>query len=170
VGVLPAPILLLCSACSSTRELCSGDPQAPSEGLALLRQLAGAWVPLDEHGQPASEPSHVFRVTAGGSAVEETVFPGTEQEMVTLYFVQDGRLQLTHYCMAGNQPHMLAERGLAGELAFACDGSGVATEAEGHMHSARMHLTPEGRLVSRWQFVEKGQETELAAFELVRKP
>ena len=57
----------------------------------------------------AEQVTNVFRVTAGGSAVEETVFPGTEQEMVTLYFVRDGRLQLTHYCMAGNQPHMLAQ-------------------------------------------------------------
>lgn len=162
------PFLLL--ACSSTRELRSEDASAASEGLAFLRTLAGTWAPLED-GQPAAQPSHVFRVTAGGSAVEETVFPGTEHEMVTLYFVQKGRLQLTHYCMKGNQPHMLAEprAGVEG-LAFACDGTGVASEAEGHMHSARLHLSPEGRLVSRWQFVENGQETELAAFELVRRP
>ena len=167
--LLPIPALLLC-ACSTTRDVRSEDLEASKASLELLKKLAGTWVVVDEHGNATDEVSNVFRVTAGGSAVEETVFPGTEHEMVTLYFVQDGRLQLTHYCMKGNQPHMLAEAtGNEKELEFRCDGTGVSSENEGHMHHARIRLADDGRLSTRWQFVEQGKETHLAEFELARR-
>jgi hypothetical protein len=155
-------------ACSSTRDVRFRDEAVPSS-LEFLKKLSGTWVAVDEQGKPSEQVSNVFRVTAGGSAVEETVFPGTEHEMVTLYFVRDGRLQLTHYCMKGNQPHMFAQPNRDERaLEFACDGTGVASEDEGHMHHALLRLTGDGRLESRWQFREQGQETHLAEFELVR--
>jgi hypothetical protein len=90
--------------------------------------------------------------------------------MVTLYFVQDGALQLTHYCMKGNQPHMFFQpSGSANELEFTCDGTGVASENEGHMHHAVLRLSGDGRLETRWQFVEAGKETRVAEFDLVKK-
>jgi hypothetical protein len=167
--ILPISALLFC-ACASTRDVRSDGADPSTASLALLKKLEGTWVAVDEHGKPTDQVSNVFHVTAGGSAVQEVVFPGTEHEMITLYYVQDGRLQLTHYCMKGNQPHMLAqptqdER----ELEFRCDGTGVASEDEGHMHHARFRLADDGRLSSRWQFVEQGKETHLADFMLVRK-
>jgi len=167
--ISPLPALLLC-ACASTRDVRSEDADPSTTSLELLKKLDGTWVVVDEHGSPTDQVSNVFRVTAGGSAVEETVFPGTEHEMITLYYVQDGRLQLTHYCMKGNQPHMLAEPTQDGkELEFRCDGTGVVSEDEGHMHHARIRLADDGRLSTRWQFVEAGKETHLAEFELARK-
>src|SRR5262245_42690206 len=167
---LPIAALFLC-ACASTREVRSDGANPSTASLGLLKKLEGTWVVVDEHGNPTDQVSNVFRVTAGGSAVEETVFPGTEHEMVTLYYVQDGRLQLTHYCMKGNQPHMLAQARQPGnELGCCCDGPGVATEEEGHMHHARIRLADDGRLSTRWQFVEGGKETHLAEFALARKP
>ena len=50
-----------------------------------------------------------YAVTAAGSAVVETVFPGTEHEMVTVYHADGSDLVLTHYCMEGNQPRMRAK-------------------------------------------------------------
>lgn len=52
-----------------------------------------------------------YTVTAGGSAVEEKIFPGTPYEMVSIYYDDDnGKLAMTHYCMMRNRPHFsLAE-------------------------------------------------------------
>src|SRR5690606_1922102 len=49
-----------------------------------------------------------YRITGGGSAVEEVLFPGTEHEMVSLYHRDGPFLLMTHYCAAGNQPRMRA--------------------------------------------------------------
>ena len=40
------------------------------------------------------------------SAVIETIFPGTPNEMVSMYYDDDkGHLAMTHYCMMRNRPH-----------------------------------------------------------------
>lgn len=154
------------AACLATREI----EQAPADGsFELLKSLAGSWSPLDESGRPTGEITNVFRITAGGTAVEETVFPGREHEMVTVYFQRDGVVQLTHYCTAGNQPHMRALPGAsAREIAFRCDGTGVGSEDDAHMHDAHLRLLEDGRLASRWQMIEDGAETHLAEFTLKR--
>jgi hypothetical protein len=53
-----------------------------------FKALNGVWEMQgghDEHGMPNG--SVTYKVTAGGSAVLETVFAGSEHEMVTLYYV-----------------------------------------------------------------------------------
>jgi hypothetical protein len=47
-----------------------------------------------------------YKITAGGSAVVETIFPGTPNEMVSVYYDDDqGKLAMTHYCVMRNRPH-----------------------------------------------------------------
>ncbi len=72
-----------------------------------FKALAGEWVAAED-GEMAKKGDLVARyaVTAGGSAVVETIFPGQAQEMVTVYHADGPDLVLTHYCMEGNQPRM----------------------------------------------------------------
>ena len=72
-----------------------------------LKALAGQWTMIGGDGSVAV----TYRVTAGGSAVIETLFPGAAYEMVTVYTIDDGALVLTHYCAEGNQPRMKAVTG-----------------------------------------------------------
>src|SRR5437868_15374337 len=81
----------------------AGTPQ-----LDALKGLAGEWTGKAKHGDMEHEATVTYKVTAGGSAVVETVFPGTEHEMVTVYHQDGDDLVLTHYCMLGNQPRMRA--------------------------------------------------------------
>ena len=46
-------------------------------GLERLKKLAGEWLATDAQGRPTSQLVSVFKVTAGGSAVQETIFPGS---------------------------------------------------------------------------------------------
>src|SRR5689334_15625073 len=86
-------------------------PPAPpaNAGLERMKRLAGTWVAADEGGRPTDRVVSVIKVTAGGSAVHETLFPGQPQEMVSVYTAEGPDLVMTHYCVLGNQPRMKAD-------------------------------------------------------------
>ena len=77
--------------------------------LERLKALAGTWVAADKDGKPTDQVVSVIKVTAAGSAVQETLFPGQPHEMVSIYHLDKGDLVMTHYCALGNQPRMKAE-------------------------------------------------------------
>jgi hypothetical protein len=77
------------------------------EALAKLKSLAGTWKGDAWNGeQKIPGVTFVYRVSGGGSVVEETQFANTPHEMVTMYVVDGGTLHVTHYCGADNQPSM----------------------------------------------------------------
>src|SRR5689334_14947179 len=78
-------------------------------GLERLKKLAGTWVGADKDGKPTDKVVSVVRVTAAGSTVHETLFPGQPMEMVSVYHLDKGELVMTHYCALGNQPRMKAD-------------------------------------------------------------
>jgi hypothetical protein len=87
-----------------------GTAPAPSHpGLERLKKLAGTWVAADESGKPTDQVVSIIKVTAAGSAVQETLFPGQPQEMVSIYHRDGADLLMTHYCALGNQPRMKAD-------------------------------------------------------------
>src|SRR5271163_364530 len=81
---------------------------ANAEMLEKFKQLAGEWVGKGLHEGKEMDVHASYKVTAGGSAVVETIFPGTPHEMITVIHADGDALALTHYCMLGNQPHMKA--------------------------------------------------------------
>ena len=98
-----------------------GDEKAvkASDGAATnlerMKKLAGTWVEADKDGKPTDKVVSVIKVTAGGSAVQETLFPGQAMEMVSIYHLDKGDLVMTHYCMLGNQPRHEGRRQVAGQ-------------------------------------------------------
>ena len=78
--------------------LTSRTPAAEKIGLDALDGFVGTWVAADENGKPTEQVMSVVRPTAGGSVLMETLFPGSEQEMITMYYTREGHLMLTHYC------------------------------------------------------------------------
>ena len=128
--------------------------------------MAGDWTTVGGDGTVAV----TYRVTAGGSAVVETLFPGAPQEMVTVYTVDKGELVLTHYCAAGNQPHMKAVKGGAADvIAFKFDGGGnIKSSKDGHMHEATITFKDANHVSSTWVYYEDGKAGENKAFVLVR--
>jgi len=81
-----------------------------------------------------------YRLASGGSVVEETLFPGTPHEMISMYHVVDGELVLTHYCAMANQPRMRLDRKASApeRLVFAFDGGTNFDPAKDtHGHSGR---------------------------------
>src|SRR5579864_6808394 len=107
-------------------------------GLDKMKKLVGTWVSADKDGKPSDEVVSVIKLTAGGSAIHETLFPGQPHEMVSIYTVDGPDLVMTHYCMLGNQPRMKASTKSPGnKLNFEfAGGSNLDPKKDRHMHSA----------------------------------
>src|SRR5205085_339923 len=84
-------------------------PIASHPGLERMKKLAGTWVATDKDGKPTDQVVSVVKVTAAGSAVHETLFPGQPHEMISVYHRDGSDLIMTHYCALGNQPRMKAD-------------------------------------------------------------
>lgn len=145
-------------------------PAAPSR-LDVMKKLAGDWVQVGPDGKTSDQVVATYRVTAAGSAVEETLFAGSPHEMVTVYHMDGDDLVLTHYCVTGNQPHMKAEKQADPKrLVFHCTGgTNMKSENDEHMHQATLVFKDDDHLHSEWQDVKDGKNAFTATFDLARK-
>src|SRR6516165_12136525 len=84
-------------------------PPPTNAGLEKMKKLVGTWVVAGKDGKPTDQVVSVVKLTAGGSAVAETLFPGQQMEMMSVYHMDGPDLVMTHYCMLGNQPKMKAD-------------------------------------------------------------
>ena len=146
-----------------------------------IKTLAGDWegfVTIDPP-QPQLEtnkPLHItMRVTSRGNAlVHEMQEAGTPLDPakydhpLTMLYVDNDRLNLVHYCDAGNRPHMVARKSADGktvEFDFA-DLSG-GTEY-GHMHHAVFTAIDANHHTEDWTYMMPGDKPLHAHFDLKR--
>ncbi len=146
--------------------------QAPeSPALARIKSLVGTWVSVGDDGQPTDEVVSVYRETAGGSAIHETLFPGQPHEMITLYYQEGEDLMLTHYCMLGNQPRMKAAASSSDQqivFEFA-GGANIKPDVDAHMHQGVVHFIDENTIESAWTEWADGKPGEVVKLTLKRK-
>jgi hypothetical protein len=171
-GVTLLGALLVASGVSLPHaEAPAGGTLGAKAALEQLKELAGTWEATIPSPEGVATRS-VFAVTAGGTAVMETQFPGTDQEMVTLYFIDGQTLRATHYCSAGNQPHMkLDTRASApGDLRFAFDGgTNFNPRRDMHIHSVRYVFGADGSLSEEWEYRNEGKTSGTHKVTLTRK-
>ncbi len=138
--------------------------------LDVIKKLAGDWYEADANGKSTGHLQSSFRVTAAGSAVLETIMPKNEHEMVTLYHMDNGRLMLTHYCAAGNQPRMRAsETSTASKVVFDfADATNLPSPKAFHMHDAIFEFPDENHLNATWTHWNEGKDAGKVTFKLVR--
>lgn len=153
---------------------CNAEEKAASPALQqfeALKKLAGDWVEVDADGKPTKTVVSSFRVTAGGNALCETLKPGSDQEMVTMYYLDGSDLLMTHYCTLGNQPRMRAEAGKDSKtIAFKFVGStNLKTPADHHMHDVTLKLVSPDRIESEWTSFMDGKPCHDVKFTLARQ-
>ncbi len=165
--------MLLVSLVALTNPARAGETSsaASSPQFETIKQLAGDWVELGKDGKPTDKVVSSFRVTAQGTAVQETIFPGTDHEMVTMYYYNGSDLVLTHYCILGNQPKMRAEAGKNGnQLLFRfVSADSLKSETENHMHQATFTFAGKDRFQTEWVSFQEGKACHKVNFDLVRK-
>ena len=147
----------------------AAKPAVPNK-LDAIKKLAGDWVQVGEDGKPTDKVVSTYRLTAGGSAVEETMFAGTHHEMITIYHMDGDDLVLTHYCVTGNQPRMKAEKQAGNTLVFKCaGGTNMKSENDEHMHRATIIFKDDDHIQAAWEEFKDGKNVMTASFNLARK-
>ena len=123
-------------------------PKASSPAFEALKKLVGTWTAPGPEGKTIQTQ---FRLTAGGSVLIETLFPGQPEEMVTMYHMDGKDLILTHYCMLGNQPRLKAiSTNDPKKLMFKSVGGTNMKLDDMHMGQAIMTLTDDDHFEADW--------------------
>lgn len=134
-----------------------------------LKTLAGDW---SGHVQKPDGPAAtvVYRVASNGSVVMETLFPGTDHEMISMYHLDGNDLVMTHYCAMANQPRMrLAATSSADELSFEfVGGANLDPHKSVHIHGGRIAFKGADRLEAEWTVYGDGKPAGANKFFLTR--
>lgn len=164
-------LLLLAAAISAKAPANSSEMQA-NAAFARLKSLAGSWESVSAKGEHSKIQ---IQVVSGGSAVMETftsdALPAHSGAMITVYYVDNGELVLTHYCIAHNQPHLRATHydETTGELDFDfVNGGNISTGNEGHMHSMKMHFIDDRHYSNDWVFMKDKSPKFSEEFEFTK--
>ena len=143
-------------------------PGTAAPHLDEIKKLVGDWYQVGDDGKPSMQLVSSYRITAAGSAVIETLFPGEDHEMISMYFMDGGNLRLTHYCSLGNAPSFRAERSKQG-LVWRCQGVHNLDSHDGaHMHEGHTDWHDANHITGTWLQTVDGEVTYTAAFDLVR--
>ena len=147
----------------------AAEPPSPEAAFEQLTSLEGRWVGKAGAGEDAGEAEVLWEVTSGGHTVVERLFPGTDHEMMTLYWLEEGRLVAKHFCTMGNQPSFeLSAESSAGTLRFDFAGGSNLESQPIHIHDGELELFGDGRLCSRWSNWDGDQPRTEMVFELER--
>jgi hypothetical protein len=151
-----AAVVLWLGLAGTVAEAAGKQETNANAAFAKLKTLAGKWEAETQRGKVTS----AYEVLSNGSALEErTKVPG-EDEMLTVYHLDGDRLVLTHYCTAGNQPHMQAEAfdPASNQLVFNFAGGGNLSDPNvGHMHNVAIRFLSADAFNSKWTFQENGK-------------
>ena len=143
-----------------------------SQAFQQMKQLSGNWEGSIDLGKGPQKIMASYRVTSAGSALVETIFEGTPNEMVTIYHDdKNHRLSLTHYCGLNNQPKMILikDRGNALEFDLAQDGS-VDAGHEPHMHALTLTFTGKNEMKQSWTQFAQGEKKKVVMISYKRTP
>lgn len=167
--LLPLIALAVIPAISSAQN--DAKPVPTAAAFEKFKALDGEWVGKGTHDGHLIDAKIVYKVTANGSAVVETIGPGTEHEMVTVIHADGDKLALTHYCAVGNQPQMAATP-KADENKVSFDfvrATNLKSEKDMHMHSVVFTFVDKDTLKTEWTLHNEGKPAGKAIFELKRK-
>ncbi len=143
----------------------AGAADEASSGLDRIKALEGTWKGTNSKDQ---EVTVTFGLVAGGSVVQEhLVFAG--HDMVTMYYLDGDRLMLTHYCMVGNQPTMVAKEVGSEEIRWEfVEATNLKSPEAGHMHSAVMRFPGSDEFQAAWTFRQDGKDAFTETIKVAR--
>ena len=140
-----------------------------------LKTLSGVWegkvtTDLKVPTPLGNEPTHVtLRTTSRGNALmHEMTSAASPDDPITMFYLDEGRLLLTHYCDAGNRPRMegkISPDGKTLDFEF-IDVAG--NNLHQHMHHAKFTFIDANHHIEEWTFM-LGDQTVHAHFDLQRK-
>jgi hypothetical protein len=132
-------------------------------GFEKLKSLVGEWRGKDGKGKVVEAS---YSLTAGNTAVMETLKMADGLSMVTIYHPHNEKLVMTHYCILNNQPRMQAsgdDRSLTFSLV---DVTNLPSPSAPHMRKLVLSFPDKDQLKHEWTMRASGQDkTEAFSFE-----
>lgn len=134
-------------------------PYVGSKAFEQMKQLVGTWKGTMDMGKRQEKITASYKLTSGGSAIVETVFEDTPMEMVTVYHDDSNKtLQMTHYCMLGNQPKMALKSMENNQLSFTLSPDvDVDVAKERHMHALAITFDGPTHMTQHWTEFKDGE-------------
>jgi hypothetical protein len=139
-------------------------PAAPA-AFTSLTSLAGEWQ-FKAENMPSQ--TVILKVISGGSVLMESM---EHESMVTMYHLDKGRVMMTHYCSAQNQPRMQAQVSDDGKtFTFDfLDATNLASPSDGHMRKMVLTIQDKDHFTEQWFFSQGGKDNQHGVFQLTRK-
>ncbi len=145
-------------------------PYEGSQAFQQMKQLAGNWEGMVDMGKGPQKIKASFRVTSAGSALVETIFEGTPNEMVTIYHDdKNHRLGLTHYCGLNNQPKMVLIGDEENTLEFdLAPDAAIDAAHEPHMHALTLTFAGKNEMKQHWTQFAQGEKKKVVVITYQR--
>jgi GH24 family phage-related lysozyme (muramidase) len=165
---LTATVLLAVVVASATTPIAA--PANAEAAYERLKALEGSW---DGTSSKGWTDQLTFKTIAAGSAVIETSFDAHPGETMVTVFVLDGnRLLLTHYCVARNQPRLvattIADGGRRVTFTF-LDATNLSSRDRGHMDKATFDFVDDDHFTTRWTWYQDGKESWMEEIRMTRR-
>lgn len=148
----------------------SPDLSQARSAFERFKKLEGSWKGRSTKGW---EEVISYKTIARGTVVVGTSFDAHPNEtMMTMIHLDGDRLMLTHYCVAKNQPRLVAtsfaDDGKTITFTF-LDGTNLPSRDRGHMDKAIFRFVDENHVTSRWTWYQDGKESWMEEILLERK-
>jgi hypothetical protein len=131
-----------------------------------LKTLAGIW-----EGTFEGAPLHItLRVTSMGNTLMHEMKGESPEDPITMIHLDGDQLVLTHYCDAGNQPHMVATTSPDGKtITFNfISASNLLSSQMGHMQRVTFNFIDPDHHTEKWEFAMADGKTEGGLLDLKR--
>ncbi|MBI1848892.1 MAG: hypothetical protein HYR85_00970 [Planctomycetes bacterium] len=148
------------------------DAGAGKAAFERIKTLAGTWHGKAGEGDGNQDAVVEYKISAANNVVMETLFPGSNHEMISMYYLVGDELVMTHYCAMGNQPHMRfdARASKPDTLVFAFDGgTNFDPKKDAHIHCGQIRFVGSDRIESRWNHWGGGSDQGSMGFSMTRK-
>ena len=164
-------VLVLAINASPIAQSKPSNKAAAAEAFQRFKKLEGKWKGRSTKGW---EETITYKTIAAGSVVVGESFDAHPNErMMTMFHLDGDRLMLTHYCVAKNQPRLVAtsfaDDGKTVTFTF-LDGGNIPTRDRGHMDKAVIRFVDDNHMTSQWTWYQNGKESWMEEIKLERLP
>ncbi len=145
-------------------------PDTSSPELQRIKGLAGRWSTVSSMFGKRQRLFTEYEVTAGGSAVLERIFPGTPYEMASVYYDDNGKLTMTHYCIMRNRPTLKLTSSSKDTLSFRLAKiEGAKSKKDPSMSQLSIVFKDKNHMAQTCEGKGKGEKPMTTEFTRVRK-
>jgi len=136
------------------------------KALDHFKAMEGPWVGKGAHGETSEV---TYKLIAGGTSVMADIKMGDEA-MTSLYYIDNGRLLMTHFCPSNNQPRMQAVISPDGKTVTFdfLDATNLSSPEAGHMHKAVYSFTDADHYSEDWTWKHERRDSHFR-FEMTRQ-